>query len=337
MQRLWLVLLTLLLLTCEPSQAREVMDATGRTLAVRDRIERVMPAGGPAAVLVYTLAPDKMIGWPHTPSPEARALLQPPAGERPELPPLMRDGKVQSEQIRATKPDLILDYGSTSPRYVDRATRIQAETGVPVLLLDGKLERTPEIYRLLGPILGTEERANDLAAAAERLLALTQERAQARREAGTITVYYVRSADGLTTATSASSLADVLRLLGVANVADAADGGPGELTHVTRDQVYAWNPDALVTNNPQFWEARTTPEWAELGAVAKGRVYLAPTLPFGWIDEPPSVNRLIGLLWAGHALYPTVYSDDIKAAARDFYGLFYRTSLDSEQFDKLLR
>jgi iron complex transport system substrate-binding protein len=337
MQRLWLGWLALSLLAGAPSQAREVADATGRTVAVPDRIERVMPGGGPAAVLLYTLAPDKMIGWPHTPSPEARALLHQPASERPELPPLIRDGKVQSEEIRATRPDMILDYGSTSPRYAERATQVQADTGIPVLLLDGKLERTAEIYRLLGPILGTEERANDLAVAADHLIAITRERAQARREAGTIRVYYARSADGLTTATSASSLADVLRLLGVANVADAAGAGPGELTHVTRDQVYTWNPDAVVTNNSAFWEARKTPEWAQLGAVLKGRVYLAPTLPFGWIDEPPSVNRLIGLLWAGHALYPTVYPDDIKAAARDFYSLFYGTSLDGEQFDKLLR
>jgi len=27
------------------------------------------------------------------------------------------------------------------------------------------------------------------------------------------------------------------------------------------------------------------------------RVYLAPTQPFAWIDQPPAVNRLIGLRW----------------------------------------
>jgi len=29
--------------------------------------------------------------------------------------------------------------------------------------------------------------------------------------------------------------------------------------------------------------------------VRTGRVHLAPRLPFGWVDLPPSVNRLIGL------------------------------------------
>ena len=30
---------------------------------------------------------------------------------------------------------------------------------------------------------------------------------------------------------------------------------------------------------------------------ATGRVHLSPKLPFGWVDFPPSVNRLIGLWW----------------------------------------
>jgi iron complex transport system substrate-binding protein len=292
-----------------------------------------MPAGQPAAVLLYTLAPEKMIGWPHSPSPAAKNLLGPSFAGLPEVAPLVRDGKVQAEQIQAARPDVILDYGSTAPRYADRATMVQQATGIPVLLLDGKLERTPEIYRLLGAMLGTEERAADLTGAAERLLTITRQRAQARREAGPVRVYYARSADGLTTATSASSLGDVLRLIGLANVADGAQ--PGELSHVTRDQVYAWNPDIVVTNNPGFWKARKDPDWAGLPAVARDHVYLAPASPFGWIDEPPSVNRLLGLLWVGHTLYPAIYPDDLRAEARDFYRRFYRIELDDEQFQAL--
>jgi len=333
MKLLRLLGLALLLLFAAPASARSVVDATRRTVEIPDRIERVMPAGQPAAVLLYTLAPEKMIGWPHSPSPAAKTLLGPRFADLPALAPLVRDGKVQTEQIQAARPDMILDYGSTAPRYADRATMVQEATGIPVLLMDGKLERTPEIYRQLGAILGAEERAADLAGAAERLLTTTRERAQVRRDAGPIRLYYARSADGLTTATAASSLGDVLRLVGLVNVADGAQAG--ELSHVNRDQVFAWNPDFVVTNNPEFWKGRQGPDWAGLPAVAQGRVYLAPALPFGWIDEPPSVNRLLGLLWAGHTLFPAVYPEDLRAEARDFYRRFYRIELDDEQFQAL--
>ena len=94
--------------------------------------------------------------------PGGQKSLGPSFADLPQLAPLVHDGKVQTEQIQAARPDVILDYGSTSPRYTDRATMVQKATGIPVLLLDGKLERTPETYRLLGAILGTE-RAADLA------------------------------------------------------------------------------------------------------------------------------------------------------------------------------
>ena len=61
----------------------------------------------------------------------------------PTLAPLVRDGKVQTEQIQAARPDVILDYGSTVARYADGATMVQEATGIPVLLLDGKL-----VYRI---------------------------------------------------------------------------------------------------------------------------------------------------------------------------------------------
>jgi iron complex transport system substrate-binding protein len=46
---------------------------------------------------------------------------------------------------------------------------------------------------------------------------------------------------------------------------------------------------------------------------------LAPTLPFGWIDDPPSANRLLGLLWLGQRLDPALYTDDRIAEARSVY------------------
>src|ERR1700760_1024071 len=121
MQLLRLSWVALLLLFAARGGARGGGDATGRTIEIPDRIERVMPAGQPAAVLLYTLAPEKIIGWPHSPGPAAKNLLGPSFAGLPEVAPLVRDGKIQAEQIQAARPDVILDYGSTAPRYADRA------------------------------------------------------------------------------------------------------------------------------------------------------------------------------------------------------------------------
>ncbi len=60
---------------------------------------------------------------------------------------------------------------------VSLADRVQAQTGLPVLLLDGTLRRIPETYGLLGDILDRREAAAARAGAAERILAEAEEAA----------------------------------------------------------------------------------------------------------------------------------------------------------------
>jgi iron complex transport system substrate-binding protein len=48
-------------------------------------VERVFPAGPPAAIQVYTLAPETLLGWPRANRPEEREFLLPGVGERAEL------------------------------------------------------------------------------------------------------------------------------------------------------------------------------------------------------------------------------------------------------------
>lgn len=64
----------------------------------------------------------------------------------------------------------------------------------------------------------------------------------------------------------------------------------------TIQQVTAWNSEIIVAGDREFAaQVRSDPAWAAITAVKSGRVYLSPKLPFGWIDYPPVVNRLIGL------------------------------------------
>jgi iron complex transport system substrate-binding protein len=324
----------LLLLSLVPSFAGSIIDATGRRVEIPGKVERVLPAGQPAAAIVYALAPQKMLGWPRKPNPAGMAFLVPEVRELPEIGTLLREGKVNDAAIATMKPDLIVDYGSLAPDYLEAAKQAQERTGVSYIVFDGALEKTPELLRLLGPALGAAERGEALAAAAERILALTRERAAERQRAGTIRFYYSRSDDGLGTATAAAHSTDVMRLLGLENV---ADGSPSALPQVTREQVVAWNPDVIFAPNPGFIKAFAAPEWQGVAAVAGKRVFAAPRPPFGWIDEPPSLNRLLGLLWMGRLLYPALYPEDMREEAKSFYRRFYQVEPSEAQLDSLLR
>jgi iron complex transport system substrate-binding protein len=71
-------------------------------------------------------------------------------------------------------------------------------------------------------------------------------------------------------------------------------------------------------------------------AVREGRVYLAPTAPFGWIDRPPSLNRVIGLKWLAGLFYPDKFPADLRETTRAFYRLFYHVDVSEPELDTLI-
>ena len=91
-------------------------------------------------------------------------------------------------------------------------------------------------------------------------------------------------------------------------------------------------------NSPAFINSlQHSREWRGLTAVANRRVYLAPAYPFGWIDDPPGVNRIIGLYWLTALFYPDQYQEDLLTNVRDFYEKFYAVKLTDRQLEALVR
>jgi iron complex transport system substrate-binding protein len=261
---------------------RTVTDSAGRQVEIPARIARVLAAGPPASILLYTLAPEKMIGWVRTPSPTEKAYLQESVRELPEYGRLTgRGGTANLENVLKFQPDLIIDSGSTGGTYVSLANNVQAQTKIPYLLLDGRLEKTPQIYRLLGELLDTKGRAEQLANYAEETLSGLRQRIASIPESERPRVYYGRGINGLETGLAGSINMEVLERVGAINVAAAA--GTGSLSKMSIEQVLAWNPDVILVLDPAFYASvRTDPLWSSVKAVRENRIYMAPNLPYGW-------------------------------------------------------
>ena len=132
-------------------------------------------------------------------------------------------------------------------------------------------------------------------------------------------VYLARGSDGLQSGGPGSINAEIIARAGAVNVVDTGEGR--NLVDVTPGEVAAWAPDVILTLSPQFAaDATASPEWRDLPAVAGGRLLLAPGSPFGSIDSPPSVNRLLGLRWLMHRLYPDAARGDLGPRCRTSIG-----------------
>src|SRR5690606_14101233 len=203
---------------------------------------------------------------------------------------------VSVETLLQLQPDVIMDAGTADATYVSAARRVSEQTGLPTLLVQGRLAEHAAQLREVGQLLGVAERGERLAVYADATIALAaQVRASVPAEQRP-RVYYGRSADGLETGLDGSINLEVLDFAGGRNVAAAA--GKGAQTRVSLEQILAWNPEVIVTQEPEFARrVRSDPLWRAISAVQNGRVHCAPVLPFGWLDGPPGVNRLIGVHW----------------------------------------
>lgn len=107
---------------------------------------------------------------------------------------------------------------------------------------------------------------------------------------------------------------------------------------VSLEQVLRWNPETIVTIDPNFHrDVFADPLWRATRAARERRVFLPPNAPFGWIDFPPSTNRLIGLRWLGKVLYPEQFPEPLGPIVSDYFETFYHRRPDEAQLAQLLR
>lgn len=334
----WLLLVAAIALAVAPAAtARMVEDSAGRKVEVPNRIERVFAAGPPAAILLYILKPEALLGWPRALRSDELPYIVPAARDLPETGRLTgRGGAANLEVVLKLQPDLIVDFGSVHDTYVSLADSVQEQTGIPYILIDGRFENTAEAIRLFGRILGVGERAERLAAYAEETFAqvdaiLAEVPADDRPR-----VYLARGPDGLESGVQGSINTEILERAGGRNVIGAAGGQRG-LVRVSPEQLLAAAPDIVVTWDETFYrQVWDDPFWTGLEAVRRKEVHLSPSLPFGWIDRPPSLNRLIGLRWLAGLFYPDRVRQDVPAMTRAFYRLFYQVELSDPELARLL-
>lgn len=315
---------------------RTIVDAARRKVEVPAEVARVFTAGPPASILLFSLAPDLLIGWTSALQPAEREFVPARYAALPEVGRLAGRGSTADlDSVLALKPDLIFDYGTLDATDIALANRVQQRTGIPYLLLDGKFARTGDSFILLGEAVDRREVAEGHAAYVGNLLHAFDRAIGGIPAEKRPRVYYGRGRAGLQTGLAGSIHTEIIERAGAVNVAAAL--GPGGPVSVSTEQVLGWNPDIILTVDPAFHRrALGDPVWKDLKAVREKRVFLAPDRPFGWIDFPPSVNRLLGLQWLVHLFYPETFPDDLRPIVKDFHRRFYHRIPTDAQLDKLL-
>lgn len=339
----------------EGGAAGEGIEQKSTTVTVVDDAgrENVIPAGEAltsvyctspiAEIYLFTLAPELAAGANSDYTESQLAYLPENVGGLPSFGTMASGGTLNTEAIMAAGVQAILNVASADVTQsdIDTANALQEQTGIPVLLFNGSIEKTPDTYRAIGEVLGQPERAEEMAAYLEGIHAEVTEAVAQVPEEDRVTVYYAEGPDGLKTEPEGSSHFATFKEAGAKDVAVCENTKGSGMTQVSLENVIAWNPEVIIA-----WDdaerggaddlIRTSEDWQSIDAVQNDRVYTIPSVPFMWGDRPPSVTRYIGMQWLANLLYPDVYDVDMVQETKDYYRLFFSVELSDEEARAIL-
>lgn len=306
------------------THAREITDMAGRQVVVPDQIQRIYAAQPYTHVLTTMLAPDMLIGHLSILREADKRFLPPAVAKLPMLGGAPGSGQqVNMETVLAAKPDIVVMKGN-SASDVSRAAEKFTQIGLPVVFVDLEaIDSYPAAIEFFGKLIGRGEKAKRMADHARQVLADVDRAVATIPDDKRVRVYYAESADGLSTECDQSFHADAIKRAGGVIVHQCLLKNHMGMEKVSLEQVIAYNPEVIVSQDPQF--AVTVygdPRWARVKAVAERKVWTVPRSPFNWIDRPPSVMRILGVQWLANRFYPKAYAVDLRGELGAFHRLW---------------
>lgn len=329
--------------TQETAETREITDMAGRkvTVPTAENIESVFSAGPVAAIFLYMVAPDKLLGWNYELNDVEKSII---LDKYQDLPNFGMGDAVNYEAVIAANPTIAINSGKINDAMVSDCDALSESLGIPVVAVDNELNNSAEAFRFMGELFGVEDHAEELAQYAEQVFTDINALSDIPEEKK-VSVYFGNGEDSLETAPRGSQHAQILDVINAVNVADL-ELGDGSRVQISAEQLLAWDPDVIVVNgepkadksgSSAAEDILSNPDYASLKAVQDQKVYGTPNAPFSWVDRPAGPNRLIGMRWFSALIYPEYIKCDINEEIHKFFDLFYHVDLSDEQLENVLK
>lgn len=329
--------------TQETAETREITDMAGRkvTVPTAENIKSVFSTGPVAAIFLYMVAPDKLLGWNYELNDVEKSII---LDKYQDLPNFGMGDAVNYEAVIAANPTIAINSGKINDTMVSDCDALSESLGIPVVAVDNGLNNSAEAFRFMGELLGVEDHAEELAQYAEQVFTDINALSDIPEEKK-VSVYFGNGEDSLETAPRGSQHAQILDVINAVNVADL-ELGDGSRVQISAEQLLAWDPDVIVVNgepkadksgSSAAEDILSNPDYASLKAVQDQKVYGTPNAPFSWVDRPAGPNRLIGMRWFSALIYPEYIKCDINEEIHKFFDLFYHVDLSDEQLENVLK
>ena len=316
-------------------ETRVFTDSVGREVTVPVQIDQVAVSGPMAQIVLFALCPDKLVGISNAWDESAAQYLDTEYYNLPLLGQLYGGkGELNLETLLESGAQVVIDVGEAKGSIVEDLDALQEQTTIPFVHIDAALATMDETYTLLGDLLGMPDEAKALAdycrSTYDRALTIADSVEKAN-------LLYVTGDAGLNVIAQGSYHAEVIDLLSnnLAVVDDPSSKGTGN--EVDMEQILNWNPDVILFAPDSVYDTMAgDAAWQGVTAIQNGAYYEVPMGPYNWMGFPPSVQRLLGMLWMAKVLYPEAADYDLYTEAAEYFKLFYHCDLTREQYDALV-
>ena len=316
-------------------ETRVFTDSVGREVTVPVQIDRIAVSGPMAQIVLFALCPDKLVGISNAWDESAAQYLDTEYYNLPLLGQLYGGkGELNLETLLESGAQVVIDVGEAKGSIVEDLDALQEQTTIPFVHIDAALATMDETYTLLGDLLGMPDEAKALAdycrSTYDRALTIADSVEKAN-------LLYITGDAGLNVIAQGAYHAEVIDLLSnnLAVVDEPSSKGTGN--EVDMEQILNWNPDVILFAPDSIYDTVAgDAAWQGVTAIQNGAYYEVPMGPYNWMGFPPSVQRLLGMLWMAKVLYPEAADYDLYTEAAQYFKLFYHCDLTREQYDALV-
>ena len=316
-------------------ETRVFTDSVGREVTVPVQIDQVAVSGPMAQIVLFALCPDKLVGISNAWDESAAQYLDTEYYNLPLLGQLYGGkGELNLETLLESGAQVVIDVGEAKDGIAEDLDALQEQTTIPFVHISATLATMDETYTLLGDLLGMPDEAKALVdycrSTYDRALTIADSVEKAN-------LLYITGDAGLNVIAQGAYHAEVIDLLSnnLAVVDEPSSKGTGN--EVDMEQILNWNPDVILFAPDSIYDTVAgDAAWQGVTAIQNGAYYEVPMGPYNWMGFPPSVQRLLGMLWMAKVLYPAAADFDLYTEAAQYFKLFYHCDLTREQYDALV-
>ncbi len=325
----------------DSNATRTFTDSLGREVELPANITAVAPSGHTANQILLTFAPEKMVCLSQELTDDQLKYIDDDGKLGLAKLPITgaafgAKGDMNKESVAAAAPQVIIDTGEPKDGLAADLDALQEQMGIPVVFINTPLDGYGDAYRMLGELLGMTDRGEELASYCEKAYSETQTVMASIPESERANVAYLLGDAGLNAIAKDSYQSTVIDMCSNNVVVLDKPSGSGMGNEISLEQIAVWNPELIVFGAGSIYDTvGDDPAWAQIAAIANDNYYEVPAEPYTWLNNPPTVNQILGLQWFPRLCYPDAFDTSMQDVVCDYYKTFYGYELSDAEYQEL--